>query len=285
MLRLQRDKAVPMTHVVEQSWADARRSPLQRETITAAIIAKNEEARIRGCLDTLDWVDEIVVIDGMSTDRTVEICESYGAKVVRHAFEGAFCIERNLGHEHATSDWVLHLDADDVITGTFREQMLAVLATRDTRYDAYKFRRKSIMLGQTMEYGGWWHYIPNVVRRETVRYQGIVHERPMVPTEIGVIDADIEHRPFHSMDEFYPRQRRYTTLQALELMRECGRIPKHLVAWRMCYRPLKSFRKSYIKKQGFREGWNGFRFAVLYSWVEWLKWRKYWTLLQDTRTT
>ena len=247
----------------------------RRATLSAVIIAKNEERRIHRCLESIRWADEIVIVDGCSADRTVEICRAFGARVVSHAFEGDFSIERNLGIEAATSDWVLQLDADDVVTDGFRQAVLALLAHDDPACDAYKFRRKSVLLGQPMRYGGWLYYIPNLVRRRTVRFTGKVHERPVVPGQIGVIEADIEHHPFQTIDEFRARQERYTTLQAQELLEREGRLPLLVIRWRTLRRPFKTFWKSYIKKQGFREGRNGWRFAYLYAWVEWLKWEKY----------
>ena len=252
----------------------------QRATLTVVIIAKNEEQRIRRCLASIRWADEIVVVDGCSTDRTVEICRSFGARIVSHTFEGDFSIERNLGIEAATCEWVLQLDADDVVTDGFRQAVMTLLAHDDPAFDAYKFRRKSVLLSQPMRYGGWLYYIPNLVRRRTVRFTGKVHERPVVPGKIGVIEADIEHHPFQTIDEFRARQDRYTTLQAQEIFERDGRLPLYVIRWRMMRRPFKTFWKRYVKKQGFREGRNGLRFALLYAWVERLKWQKYRELIQ-----
>lgn len=259
-----------------------QRTANRRATLSVVIIAKNEERRIRRCLESVRWVDEVVVVDGLSTDRTVEICQAYGAKIVPHAFEGDFSIERNVGMAAATGEWVLQLDADDVVSDEFRQKVSELLAHDDPAFDAYKFRRKSVLLGQPMRYGGWLYYIPNLVRRRTVRFTGRVHERPVVQGRTGVVEADIEHHPFETLDEFFQTHRRYTGLQAQELLEREGRLPSWRVRWRMLHRPWKSFWKSYVKKQGFREGWNGLRFAILFAWVEWLKWRKYLSLLHAT---
>ena len=256
-----------------------------RATLSVVIIAKNEEHRISRCLESVRWADEIVVVDGCSTDPTVEICRAHGARVVSHAFVGDFSIERNLGLEAASGEWVLQLDADDVVTDGFRRRVFQMLAHDDPACDAYKFRRHSVLLGQPMRYGGWLHYIPNLVRRRTVRFTGRVHERPVVPGQIGVIEADIEHHPFHSVEEFRTRQQRYTALQAQELLEQRGRLPAWRIRWQQLRSTFKSFWKSYIKKQGFREGRNGLRFAVLFAWVEWLKWRKYSELIRRDRET
>lgn len=247
-------------------------------TLSVVIIAKNEAHRIRRCLDSIRWAEEIIVVDGLSTDGTAEICRAYGARIIAHAFEGDFSLERNVGMEAAMGEWVLQLDADDVVTEEFRQRVTAILAHDDPAVDAYKFRRKSVLLGRPMRYGGWLYYIPNLVRRRTVRFTGRVHERPVVPGKIGVIEADIEHHPFQSIAEFRARHHRYTTLQAQEVLEREGRLSSWRVWWRLVHRPYKIFWKSYIKKQGFREGMMGLRFAVLFAWVEWLRWHKYHTL-------
>jgi glycosyltransferase involved in cell wall biosynthesis len=245
--------------------------------LSVVVLAKNEEARIARCLESVRWAQELIVIDGMSTDRTVEICESFGARVIRHAFEGSFAQERNLGLEHATGEWALQIDADDVVTPEFRQALDRLLAG-PMPHDAYKFRRKSILLGRFMRYGGWHHYLPNLVRRNRVRYVGDVHERPVVDGAIGVLDADIEHHPCEDLAAFITRHNRYTSIQAEESWREQPHPPEGWLARQLLRRPWKTFWKTYVKKQGFREGAHGLLFAVLYAWIEWLRWAKYWEL-------
>ena len=246
-----------------------------RQTLSVIILTKNEEARIGRCLSSVRWADEIIVVDGVSTDRTVEICRLAGARVIPHAFEGSFAQERNLGLEHARSDWVLQLDADDVVTPAFREAVERMLASGSS-HAAFKFRRKSYLLGRFMQYGGWHHYLPNLVRRDAVRYEGLVHERPVVQGTIGRLDADVEHHPCENLEEFLSRHNRYTTLSAQEWLRARGRLPESQIRHALVKRPWKTFWKSYVKKSGYREGMHGIVFAVFFAGIEMLKWAKYW---------
>ena len=118
---------------------------MRKSKITAAIIAKNEERNISGCINALKgWADEILVVDGYSDDRTVEIARSMGARVVQHKFEGDFSVERNQAHEHGTGDWILHLDADDRVTDGFKERVDSVID--EAPVNVYKFRRKNHFL-------------------------------------------------------------------------------------------------------------------------------------------
>lgn len=246
-----------------------------RERLSVVVLTKNEEARIRRCLDSVRWADEVVVVDGMSTDRTVEICESLGARVIRHPFEGSFAQERNLGLEQATGDWVLQIDADDVVTPSFRTAVERLLSSPQP-FDVFKFRRKSYLLGRFMRYGGWYHYLPNLVRREAVRYEGRVHERPIVRGAIGLLEADVEHHPCEDLTAFLSRHNRYTSIQAEELLRQPGQDPAAAINRNLVRRPLKTFWKSYVKKQGFRDGLHGLVFALFFAGVELIKWAKCW---------
>ncbi|MBI4343600.1 MAG: glycosyltransferase [Candidatus Omnitrophica bacterium] len=251
-----------------------------RARLSVVILTKNEEARIGRCLQSVAWADELVVVDGLSTDRTVELCRQAGARVVSHAFEGSFAQERNLGLEAAGGEWVLQIDADDVVTPAFRAAVERLL-TAPQPHDAFKFRRKSYLMGRFMRHGGWYHYLPNLVRRGAVRYVGQVHERPVVRGSIGVLEADIEHHPCDDLAAFISRHNRYTSLQAQEMRRELPRLSARRLAWTMARRPWKTFWKSYVRKQGFREGVHGLLFAAIYAWIELVKWAKYWELSGD----
>lgn len=258
---------------------DAMTSP-ERQTLAVVVLTKNEEARIRRCLESVRWADEIIVVDGLSTDRTVEICQALGARVISHAFEGSFAQERNLGLDHARSDWVLQLDADDVVTPSFRAAVERLLAERPS-HAAFKFRRKSYLLGRFMRHGGWHHYLPNLVRRDAVRYEGLVHERPIVQGTLGQLDEDVEHHPCESLEHFLRRHNRYTTLSAEEWLRTRGRMAPSQIRRELITRTWKVIWKSYVKKAGFREGMHGLVFAGFFASVEMLKWAKYWELCRD----
>lgn len=255
----------------------------ERQRVSVVILTKNEEPRIARCLKSVRWADEVVIVDGESTDRTVEICEQYGARVISHRFEGSFAQERNLGLQHARGEWVLQIDADDVVTDDFRQQVERLLA-KTPADAAFKFRRKSCLLGKFMRYGGWYHYLPNLVRRDAVHYVGDVHERPVVQGTIGTLEADIEHHPCEDLAAFISRHNRYTSLQARELHKFGPRFSRRILAWQLVHKPWKTFWKTYVKKQGFREGWHGLFFAYLYAWIELLKWAKYWELRQRSHT-
>src|SRR3989338_1001242 len=116
----------------------------KRETISAVVMTKDCEGLVEGTLKSVaDWVDEIVVIDGYSQDRTVEICRGYTDKVIQNRRDGyRFCTERNLGTQKASSDWCFHIDPDERATPGFRDAVLKVLKN-GSKADAYEFRKKN----------------------------------------------------------------------------------------------------------------------------------------------
>ncbi len=256
-------------------------SATSRATLSVVILTKNEAAQIAQCLERVRWADEIIVVDGESSDGTPEICRSYGAKVITHRFEGDFGQERNIGNAQATKDWILQLDADDRVTPEFRRAAEEMLSD-STPYAAFRFRRKNRFLGRWMRHGGWYHYSLHLFRRGKAFYRGRVHHDLIVDGSIGVLEAPVEHLPFQSLEQFLSRQNRYTSLEAQEILEKRQRVPESELRAQMRIRPLKLFWKLYVKKQGFREGKVGLIFCGLYSFVHFMIWAKVWEQQEST---
>jgi glycosyltransferase involved in cell wall biosynthesis len=248
-----------------------------RRKISVVVLTKNEEEKIKNCLESLRWADEVVIVDGFSTDRTVDIAREYGAKVVQHKFEGDFGKERNIGVENSTGDWVLQLDADEVVTEGFRKKTIAMLKG-DDKHAAYKFFRKNFFIGRFMRYGGWYHHSHHFFRKGFAHYDGKVHHQLVIDGEEGTLKADVEHYPFQSISQLISRQNRYTTIEARELFELRGKIDEKEVEFNIKKKPVKLFWKFYVKKKGFLEGVHGLVFSVLFAWVHFLKWAKYWEM-------
>ncbi|NQT94960.1 MAG: glycosyltransferase family 2 protein, partial [Candidatus Omnitrophica bacterium] len=211
-----------------------------RKQLTVLLLAKNEESRIRGCLDSVKWADEIVVVDGCSADKTVDICKEYNAKIVRHKFEGGFDIDCNLGIDNSSGDWILKLDADEVVTDGMRKDVERILED-DQGYSAFKFRRKNFFLGHFMRYGGWYHYSLHLLKRGKARYKGHVHETLIVDGKIGIIEGEVEHYPFSSISEFINRHNKYSNIEAQKLLDTQGILSRRTIGYNLTIKPLKRF--------------------------------------------
>ena len=115
-------------------------------SLSAVILSKNSQSKISDCIDSLlGWADEIIVVDGLSEDRTVELVKNKGAIVYSHRFLGSFAQERNFGTAQAHGDWVLQLDSDEVVTKELKGQCDLLLPK--TKLSAFKFLRKNFFLG------------------------------------------------------------------------------------------------------------------------------------------
>lgn len=252
---------------------------MARETISAVIMTKNYENLVEGTLKSVaGWVDEIVVLDGFSTDRTVEVCRRYTDKVFQNRWDGKrFCTERNLGTEKATSDWCLHIDPDERATPRFRDAVLDILK-KGTPHSAFEFRKKNFFFGHWMRHGGWHHYSLHLFRRGKARYEGFIHESLKVDGTVGRLEAPVEHYPFTSFSQFIRRHNFYSEREADEEWDTHGRLPQKDIFYQLKVMPLKRFFKFYIKKKGFLDGIYGFFFSVLYAWVHFINWAKYWEL-------
>jgi glycosyltransferase involved in cell wall biosynthesis len=232
-----------------------------KKRLTALLIVKNEEKRIRRCLESVKWADEIVVVDGYSTDKTIDICNEYNAKIVQHKFDGSFDTDCNLGIESSSSDWIIKLDADEVVTDSLRRDIESVLED-DKGYSAFKFKRKNFFLGHFMKYGGWYHYSLHFLKKGKARYKGHIHETLIVDGKIGRLEGDCEHYPFNSLSEFIKRHNRYSGIEAKKILDSQGVLDLKVIMYNLKIKPLKRFWKFYVKKRGFREGIYGFMFSI-----------------------
>lgn len=242
-----------------------------RARLSVLLLTKNEEQKLPKCLESLRWADEIVVVDGQSTDRTVEIVAGAGARVVSRPFSGSFGEERNAGLAAATGDWVLQMDADETVSPELHAAIGQLLA-KGSPHAALQVGRRNFFLGRRMRFGGWYHYNTVLFRRAKCRYEGRVHERLVADGTTGRIAGDLLHRPFDSIEQFVARQNRYTSLLSRE-QQEQG-IRPDAAQRQLRLRPRKIFWKTYVKKQAFREGMPGLIFAALFAWVEFLTWAK-----------
>ncbi|MBI3017548.1 MAG: glycosyltransferase family 2 protein [Deltaproteobacteria bacterium] len=249
---------------------------LPYKNLAAVVLTKNAEDKIENCLKSIHgWADEIIIVDGESTDNTLSICKKYTSQIFSRPFKN-FSDDRNFGATQAKSEWILQLDADEIVPSFFKNKFETIRNTPSSA--AYKTRRKNFFLGHCMKNGPWYHYIHILYLKELAYFYGLVHERLKVNGSIGTLEADVEHYPFNTISEFISRQNRYTTLAAQELFETQGLLPWKKVRKNLFYKPLKLFWKLAIVKKGYRDGTLGIIFSMLYAFEHFLKWTKYWEL-------
>ena len=189
-----------------------------------------------------------------------------------------FGLERNIGNDNCTGDWIVQLDADEVVSQNFKDKMKDIL-TNGSEYASYKFMRKNFFMGYFMRYGGWYHHSHHMFRRGKAKYDGKVHHQLLVDGKTDILKIDVEHYPFQRFSQIITRQNRYTTIEAKELVDTRGSVMDKEAIDFLMVKPFKLFRKFYIKKQGYRMGFRGFMFSFIFAWVHFIKWAKYWEIV------
>lgn len=254
--------------------------------VTVAVPVKNEEAGLAACLERLDRFAEIVVIDSGSTDRTVEIALSFGARVLQFKWDGGYPKKRNwmLLNHPPRQPWILFLDADEIIDDPFCDALLLELV--DSNHDGYWIHYANTFLGRPLRYGVQQRKLA-LLRAGKALYERIdevswssldmeVHEHPIVEGSIGKIKASIEHRDDRGLAHFLSRHldyakwesRRLTLLESNEdaWVRLTARQKfkyRHLRKW---WYPWFYFMVSFFGKRGFLDGFAGFEYAFYKAW-------------------
>lgn len=246
--------------------------------LSVTVITFNEERNIRRCLESVSWATEIIVVDSGSTDRTVEIAGQYGAKIFEEPWRG-YVAAKNSAVEKAANEWVLSLDADEWLTPAGAGEIRKVL--QSPAADAYAFNRLSSFCGRFMRSTWSPDRVVRMFRRDIGRFDGgKVHEslRLQPGSEVADLDEPLPHLSYRSLADYIDRLNRYTGLAA-ESKVEKGRIR---VLPYLVLSPLMDFLKTYLLKQGFRDGMRGFLVAVGSGFYTFLKYAKVWELRRDT---
>ncbi len=237
--------------------------------ISAVVITLNEEKNIERCLRSLDFVDEIIVMDSHSTDETPEIAKKFGAKIFEVDWEG-FGKTKELARQKASCSWVLSIDADEEITPKLKEEILQ--AVKNNFYAGYFITRKSNFLGKWIGHSGWYpDYVLRLFQKESGKFDdSLVHEQVRVQGEMGYLKNPLQHYTYPNLKHYFNKLRRYTSLSAQQLhQRKVRAYP-----WDLIFRPPATFIKMYLIKLGFLDGWQGFVLAVLSSYQVLLKYLK-----------
>lgn len=240
--------------------------------LTALVLTYNEEKNIAGCLSSLDWVKNIIIIDSFSTDQTKEICLSYNnVQFYQHEFNN-FAEQRNFGLKKLKTDWVLVVDADERVTEALQLEITKTL--KSPAAPAYKIPRKNYFLGKWIKYCGWYPDYSIRLFKSSYHYQGLVHESPIIKEPILALQNDFIHYTYSDLASYLAKINQYTTLDAAKKFARNKKIgPLYLLL-----RPILEFIKKFILKKGFLLGSQGLILSVLSAYYQFLKAAKLWEL-------
>lgn len=226
-------------------------------SLSVAIITKNESINLRECLASVAWVDECVVVDSGSTDDTVAIARSMGARVVQTTDWPGFGPQKNRALAATTSEWILTLDADERVTPELKQALCQAMQTE--RDMAYAFPRLTYFLGKPVKHCGW--YPDSAVRlfkRGRARFsEHLVHERLHVDDPVATLDADLLHFSYRTPDDVQRKIDTYSRAGARELFIR-GKNPGVLTP---VLKGTWAWLRTWVFKGGFLDGSAGWQIA------------------------
>jgi glycosyltransferase involved in cell wall biosynthesis len=215
-------------------------------------------------------VDEIVVVDSESTDKTVEIARSFNAKVFNPEWKG-FGPAKQYALDQATSDWILSVDADEEVSFTLKNEILQLLE-KEPPCGGYCLPRKTQFLGRWILHSGWYpDYVLRLFRRSSGHFtSALVHEKIEVDCKTGRLHNPLMHYSYPTLEDYTRKFDQYSSLGAQELYRAGKKFsPSSLV-----FKPPLSFLRKFVLQKGWRDGWEGFLIAYLTSTGTLLKYAK-----------
>ncbi len=238
--------------------------------ITATIITLNEERNIARAIESLRCCDEIVIVDSGSVDRTVELAEKLGARVIEAGWLG-YAGQKNWAAEQASNEWILSLDADEALSEALEAEIWN-LKKNGPQFDAYTVPRLARYLGRWILHCGWYpdRKIRLYDRRKAKWVGDFVHETVQVTGRIGHLETNLLHFTCDSLSEHLKTLDRYTTLSAGELVERRVRIG----LWRLILDPPWTFVKTYFFERGFLDGLEGLIIAYMAAFYTFVKYSK-----------
>jgi (heptosyl)LPS beta-1,4-glucosyltransferase len=242
--------------------------------ISASIIVRNEEENVAAVCETVAWADEVVIVDSDSQDRTVEIARRYSDKVFNHPFRG-YKDKHEFADAQTTGDWIFWIDADERVTPELRAA-IDRLRERDpaTLPDGFRIARSTRYLGQWIRHSGWYpDYQMRLYRKSASYWDGVSpHETARVRGRVETLSGELLHYTKRDLSEHHRVLDEYTTLAAEYHYKNNRRV--HAID--LFVLPVAAFIRTYVLKQGFRDGVPGLIIAMFTAYSVFLKFAKVW---------
>jgi glycosyltransferase involved in cell wall biosynthesis len=247
---------------------------MERPTLSVAVIAKNEMDRIERLLQSARFADEILVVDSGSTDDTRALCRSHGATVIDHPWTG-YAAQKQLAMEKASSEWVLSLDADEVLPEALAKEIFTAIAGAPPDVGGFSIPRLSYYLGRWIRHGGWYpDRKVRLVRKGRGHWVGdVLHEKLAVDGRVLQLSQPIHHFVYRNISDQLATIDRFSSLAASERGRASG-----LYVLAGLGHAFGKFAECYLWKMGLMDGWAGLVIAMNSAWYVFLKHAKAWEI-------
>ncbi len=256
-------------------------SPIKKVNISAIIITKNEERNIARCLESLLWVDEIIIIDSYSTDKTIEVALSYEKVRLFSAEWKGFSENKRKALHHCTHHWIFWLDADEEVTYELQQEILALTPEYLSQYDAFTIPRKTYFMGEYARI-----FYPSRSGRlfdknkcgfnDKVVHEGLlIHDK----SRLGHLNSVLNHFSFSTLEQYFSKMNFYGKYGAEELIKK----NKIMGKWRLLASPLFTFFKYYVLEGGFLDRKFGLIVSLGNTYANFIKYTHYYFLIKERK--
>jgi len=248
--------------------------------ISAVVLVKNQAEQLKECLASLRWCDEIVVIDDYSSDDSVKVAEIAGTRVFQHALNNDFSAQRNYALEKVQTEWVLFVDADEVVSKSLAEEIYQQTSQFLSSINGYYLKRQDSLFGKKLKFGeSAFVKLLRVAKKDKGKWEGRVHETWKVTGEVGMFKNTLIHHPHPTIREFLSEINLYSTLRATELAER-----NVTVGWlEVIIYPSGKFFLNLIVRGGFLDGTVGIIMALMMSFHSFLVRGKLWQLRKQRK--
>jgi glycosyltransferase involved in cell wall biosynthesis len=241
--------------------------------LSVILITQNEEKNIIDCLESIQWADEIVIVDAKSSDKTVELASRYTDKVFLEEWRG-YSEAKNLALNKVSNDWVLWLDADERVTPELADEIRRVVVADDKNVAGYNLARRAYFLGRWIKHCGWYHKrVIRLFRNNGIVFnESLVHEKLVIDGRIERLKNDLVHYTDDNLEHYFKKFNRYTSLASQDFVKRGGKFR----ITRLILDPPFEFLQMYVLKLGFLDGMEGFILSVLSASHVFTKYAKIW---------
>jgi len=247
------------------------------EKISAVVITFNEEKNIERCLLSLDWADEIVIVDSLSSDRTVSLCRKFTDRIIEHQWEG-FVRQKIFATGQAANDWIFSIDADEEVSDQLKYE---IVRSKQAGFGAmaYRMPRRMFYLGKWVTHGSWYpDYKVRLFNRNHGRWEGLdVHEYWQPAGHDQKLKGELLHYSYENITDHMNKINMLTSQAAAEMLQK-GEQASY---WKILVNPLIKILKSYVLQAGFLDGFVGLVVALMGGYYVFLKYLKLWELRKN----
>jgi glycosyltransferase involved in cell wall biosynthesis len=247
-------------------------------SIAAVVITKNEERNIEACLRSVHWVDEAIVVDACSEDRTVDIAKRHTDTVFIRPWPG-YGPQKNYGLDQATADWILILDADERVSDALREEILGTIRRPSPTPAGFEIPRRNFFYGRWIRRGGMYpDYQLRLFKRNAGRYDDVLlHEHLRLDGDVSRLVSPLDHFSMPTVGDHVRKSMRYTTLGALEKLKTRTRVS----ALDLAGSHVATILRTLLLRRGYQDGVHGLVVALFAGMHTFVKYAKAWDMLRQ----